>query len=109
MSDLEDFTSPRPKKPKRKRVVIWSIAGFAALTILLGNYGIFQIMRLDRQKSELLQDIERLKNEHEELMRSKEKLKNDLTYIEKVAREKYRMVKPGEKVYQIVTPEKPKE
>ena len=31
-----------------------------------------------------------------------EKLENDLHYIEKVAREKYNMIKEGETVYQIV-------
>lgn len=109
MSEFDDFTSPVKPPHKRKRVVVWSIAGFVLLTLVLGNYGFFQIMRLERQKAELKQEIERLKSEHEELMRSKEMLKNDLAYIEKIAREKYRMVKPGETVYQIVAPEKPKE
>jgi cell division protein FtsB len=109
MTELDDFTSPATQPRKRKRVVLWTIAGFVVLTLVLGNYGFFQIMRLERQKTELKREIERLKKEHEELVRSKELLKNDLAYIEKIAREKYRMVRPGETVFQIVTPEKPKE
>ena len=35
----------------------------------------------------------------------KNKIENDLNYIEKIAREKYKMVKPGEKVFKVV-PEK---
>jgi len=33
------------------------------------------------------------------------KIENDLNYIEKIAREKYKMVKPGEKIFKVV-PEK---
>ena len=30
------------------------------------------------------------------------KIENDLSYIEKIAREKYKMVKPGEKIFKVV-------
>jgi len=33
-------------------------------------------------------------------------LENDLKYIEKLAREKYRMAKPGEKVFKVITKDK---
>ena len=32
----------------------------------------------------------------------KSKIENDLDYIEKIAREKYKMVKPGEKIFKVV-------
>ena len=32
----------------------------------------------------------------------KSRVENDLGYIEKIAREKYKMVKPGEKIFKVV-------
>ncbi len=105
MSELEEFSLPE-KKRVRKRWMIWSIVGVAAATLLLGNYGFFQIVKLKNERAALEEEIARLKAEHERLVKMKEDLKNDLTTIEQVAREKYRMVKPGEQVYQVVPPER---
>ena len=38
----------------------------------------------------------------EKLKTEKIKIENDLSYIEKIAREKYKMVKPGEKIFKVV-------
>ena len=44
---------------------------------------------------ELLSQIEKLRKEEE-------KLKFDEKYIERIAREKFKMVKPGERVFKVV-------
>ena len=36
------------------------------------------------------------------LVSEKHRLENDMKYIEKLAREKYRMAKPGEKVFKVI-------
>ena len=36
------------------------------------------------------------------LKNEKSKIENDLDYIEKIAREKYKMVKPGEKIFKVI-------
>ena len=46
--------------------------------------------------------IAQLRKEREERKEEKNKVENDLEYIEKIAREKYKMVKPGEKVFKVV-------
>jgi len=43
-----------------------------------------------------------LRENRETLIVEKNRLENDLEYIEKLAREKYRMAKPGEKVFKVV-------
>ena len=43
-----------------------------------------------------------LKSLDEKLILEKHRLENDLDYIEKLAREKYRMAKPGEKVFKVI-------
>ena len=40
--------------------------------------------------------------EREKATEEKSKIENDLNYIEKIAREKYKMVKPGEKIFKVV-------
>ena len=43
-----------------------------------------------------------LREEREKLKAEKIKIENDLSYIEKIAREKYKMVKPGEKIFKVI-------
>ena len=44
--------------------------------------------------------ITKSREEREALVSEKHRLENDMKYIEKLAREKYRMAKPGEKLYE---------
>ena len=46
--------------------------------------------------------ITKSREEREELISEKHRLENDMKYIEKLAREKYRMAKPGEKVFKVI-------
>ena len=46
--------------------------------------------------------ISQLREEKEILKNEKNKIENDLDYIEKIAREKYKMVKPGEKIFKVI-------
>ena len=46
--------------------------------------------------------ITQLREEKEVLKNEKNKIENDLDYIEKIAREKYKMVKPGEKIFKVI-------
>ena len=45
------------------------------------------------------------KKEKEKLVSEKHRLENDIDYIEKLAREKYRMAKKGEKVFKVIEKE----
>jgi cell division protein FtsB len=94
------------KKKKRKKIVFWSLIGVIILTIVYGNYGAYQMFVIKRQKSNLEREIAELKKQQAELIKIREKAKSDLTYIEKIAREKHSMVKPGEHVYQVITKDK---
>ena len=46
--------------------------------------------------------ISQLRKDRETLSNEKNRLENDFKYIEKLAREKYRMAKPGEKVFKVL-------
>jgi cell division protein FtsB len=90
------------KKKKGKRIVFWSLMGVVALTLVSGNYGAYEIYKIQKQKTVLEQEIERLQQEHNELIKTKERAKSDMATIEKIAREKYSMIKEGERVYQVI-------
>ena len=90
------------KKKKRRKLIIWTIIGGALLTLITGNYGAYQIMKINRQKAELISEIEGLNKEQERLTKDRERSKTDLAFIEKIAREKYSMIREGERVYQMI-------
>ena len=96
------------RKKKRKKILFWSVIGVIVLTLVYGNYGAYQMFVIKRQKSNLENEIAKLKKQQAELIKTREQAKSDLTYIEKIAREKYSMVKPGEHVYQVISKDKEK-
>jgi cell division protein FtsB len=103
---ISDDTADLEKKKKRKKILFWSVIGVIVMTVVFGNYGAYQMYVIKRQKAQLEKEIEDLKKDQAELIKTRERAKTDITYIEKVAREKYSMVKPGEHVYQVISKDK---
>ena len=89
----------------QKKIVrgVLAIIGVAMIaTFLFGDHGLFQLLKLKKEKKEIQKHIVKARKEREQLISEKHKLENDLDYIEKLAREKYRMAKPGEKVFKVI-------
>ena len=74
-----------------------------ALTFIFGDHGLLQLYKLKKEKNKIQKHITNFRKEKEELVSEKHRLENDIDYIEKLAREKYRMAKPGEKVFKVIT------
>ena len=74
---------------------------FALLWVTLNKSGLIYWHSLYTEKELLTQQIERLKNEEINIKNHLEKLNNDLDYIQFIAYSKFKMVKPGEKIYRI--------
>lgn len=88
---------------RRKRRLVWTaIILIAAIYLASGDRGTFKLIRFYNHKNEIEKEIEELKKKKAELEKIQTKLQNDPDYIEKIAREKYKMKKKGEKVYQVV-------
>lgn len=66
-----------------------------------GDDGLIQYWRLTNEKNQLKNKIAELRLEQEKLKKEIEMLQNDYQYIEKVARERYKMGREGEKIYVI--------
>ena len=75
---------------------------------LRGNYGFIKYVQLLKQKRELIKEIENLKIQSEALKKEIDQLLHDYRYIEKIAREKYKMGKAGEKIYFLIPEPKEK-
>jgi cell division protein FtsB len=78
---------------------------FLAVAILLGGYvlfgsrGIIQRLRLEHQKAEMEERLRDAEAEADRLKKESKALESDRAAIERVAREKHGMVRPGETVY----------
>ena len=83
-------------------VIILITITFLAIFIF-GDHGLFQLFKLKQEKNKIQRHITELREERELLISEKKRLENDLNYIEKLAREKYRMAKPGERVYKVIS------
>ena len=88
---------------KLVRASLFLIGGLMALTFIFGDHGVLQLYKLKKEKTKIQDHIIELREEKEELVLEKHRLENDLDYIEKLAREKYRMAKPGEKVFKVIS------
>ena len=96
--------------PARFRTKGFIIGGVIVLPILFyvlfGSHGIVQRIQLETRISELHRKIEREELENEQLKALAKALDADLKAIEKVAREKYAMVREGETVYRVKNAER---
>jgi len=66
-----------------------------------GDYGLYQYWKLRHEKEALQSNINALKAEQAALKKEIELLKNDKQYIEKIARERYKMGREKETVYYV--------
>ena len=84
------------------RGVLILIVATLVIIFIFGDHGLFQLYKLKQERKEVQQHIIQLRENRETLIAEKNRLENDLEYIEKLAREKYRMAKPGEKVFKVL-------
>ena len=71
------------------------------MMLFFNDLGLVRMFELRLKRNVIMAEIEQIKLEISEKEEEKNRLENDPEYIEKIARENYRMVKPGEKVYRI--------
>ena len=84
------------------RGVLLLIGVTLLIIFIFGDHGIFQLYKLKREREQVQAHITQLRENREKLIAEKNRLENDLEYIEKLARERFRMAKPGEKVFKVI-------
>lgn len=88
-------------------VVILFCLGMIGVSIF-GNHGWLQLREKETRFQQLQDDIRRLEQENKALRERIEKLQSDPSLLEEEIRKKLLYSKPGETIYQVTEPERPK-
>ena len=106
------FSRKSIKRSKPGSISIFQKQFFQGLVVLVGisliivfvfgDHGLLKLYRIKNERKLVQSKITNLRAERETLKNEKSKIENDLKYIEKIAREKYKMVKPGEKIFKVI-------
>ena len=87
------------KNKKIQPILVIILIGLIWITF--NKSGLVVWYSLYKEKELLTQQINQLKQEELNMINHLDKLENDFDYIEYLAYSKFRMVKPGEKIYRI--------
>ena len=82
--------------------VVFLIGLSLVIIFVFGDHGLLKLYKIKNERKLIQNKIANLRAERETLKNEKNKIENDLNYIEKIAREKYKMVKPGEKIFKVI-------
>ena len=89
------------KTPSLTNFLFLSLSFSCILLLLFSDRGFIALWKLKKEKLEIQQDINSLRQQIVSLEKEAEKLKFDEKYVETIAREKFMMVEPGEKVFKV--------
>lgn len=90
-------------KKYNKKLKLLSCLSLAGLTFLVFNdSGLIQWLKLKNYKENNLVQNNMLLDQQIKLQNEIYKLENDEEYLEKIARERFMLVKPGEKVFRVI-------
>tara|TARA_B100001250_G_scaffold226279_1_gene194106 strand:- start:39 stop:320 length:282 start_codon:yes stop_codon:yes gene_type:complete len=89
------------KTPSLTNFLFLSLSFSCILLLLFSDRGFISLWKLKKEKLEIQQDINSLRQQIVSLEKEAEKLKFDEKYVETIAREKFMMVEPGEKVFKV--------
>jgi cell division protein FtsB len=90
--------------PRFARALLVAVVVLITLIFVAGDVGLWKLWTAQKQTKTLQAKIAGLEKENALLGSEIELLRGDSFTIEKVAREKYGYLKPGDKVYRILTP-----
>jgi cell division protein FtsB len=96
------------KAERSSRKARWKIPLIAAgillvsyflVTRVMGEMGVVKYLRMKAQRTALTEEIAKLSQDNARLRREVSSLKSDSAYIERIARDKLGLARPGEIVY----------
>ena len=94
------------KKIKNRLYVLILIIVFGFLYLVYTDFGIKKLIAVKKEKYNIQTQIQSLMNQQLAIQSEITKLKLDTMYIEQLAREKFLMVRPGEKVFKVMDSKK---
>lgn len=91
----------KTSNPRTRWIIIGLLAATFLYFVLFGSHGLLTLIDKSAEKSRIQTEIEADSIKLKKLREMQDKLFTDDETIEKVAREKYNMKKPGETVYKV--------
>ena len=102
----------KPKKPlsplqqnRLLKIILLLVCVAVAWLLFSPSTGIYGLLKLRNKAAVLEQQTIELTRANEELRKEIDRLKNDPDYLEKIAREKYGMLKKNEQVFDFSKPQ----
>ena len=97
---LKIHSSARAVKTKRLLIAGAVLVGIIALwKFVVGEMGVVKYYRMSAHASDLRDEIERMKKDSARLSKEVAALKTDAAFLERMARDKIGLARPGEVVY----------
>ena len=96
----------RQKNTATKKRVLRGIVLLASVILVIifffGDHGIYQLIKINSERKRTQNLITELRLELQNLENEKQNLQHNDEYLMKLAREKYGMVMPGEKMFRVI-------
>lgn len=93
---------PKPLTTRRK-LVLSAIVALPVLTIFMfGNRGLVKRITLENRYDNAMEELYEERNAGDSLRSEIRRLQTDSIAVEKLARERFGMARPGERVYKVV-------
>jgi cell division protein FtsB len=109
--DDQYYRKPKPKQSialllkkiiSNKRLLLALLVAVPIVSfVTFSNRGVLKRMSLESEKQAMQQKVQQVLREQAQLQQESKALDNDNRAIEKVAREKYGMIREGETVYKV--------
>ena len=90
------------RRLKFQSIIVCSSFIISAIIIITNDFGLIQLIKLKKQKNILQQEIQTLTKQQIKLNQEIVQLNTNTEYLEKLAREKFMMAKPGEKIFRVI-------
>ena len=90
------------RKPGRRLLAGAVLAVAAYFAVWGGEYSLFDLLRLKRDRGEAEERLARTRREVDSLRAEAKRLEDDPAAIERVARERFGMIRDGETLYRFV-------
>ena len=86
----------------QKKILALIIVSMFLFFFVFNDLGLFKLHQLNKTRSKLKKNIDSLIMHELKLQDEIEKLNDNDEYLQLVARERFHLVKPGEKIYKVV-------
>ena len=85
-----------------RNIIFPIILILGGILLIFNDMGIIKWYQLRQERHQIQTEIDRLILKEKNLTAELDRLENDDEYIKKISRERFHMVKPGEKVFRVV-------